>query len=127
MLGDRLKKLRNKQDLTQEQIAKIFNMSRSTYAQYEANRRNPDYGTVKIFADYFKVSPTWIIYGNKLPIPDDPKYDDIASYTMEEEFARKGLSPEAQREALEYALRIIEENRKRYNLPIVEKSRKRSK
>ncbi|OPY59346.1 MAG: HTH-type transcriptional regulator Xre [Pelotomaculum sp. PtaU1.Bin065] len=92
MIGDRLKKLRNEQGFTQVELAKKLNMSRSTYAQYEANRRKPDYDTVELFANYFKVSSSWIIYGSKLPIPDDSKYDDLREVTLEEEYARKGLT-----------------------------------
>ena len=53
---------------------------------------------------------------NKLPIPDDPKYKGYSA-TLTEEFARRGLSPEAQRELLEAGIHAVEEARKRYNKP----------
>ena len=39
----------------------IFKMSRSTYAQYEVDRRKPDYDTLKMFADYFGVSTDYLL------------------------------------------------------------------
>ncbi|WP_235701469.1 helix-turn-helix domain-containing protein [Bacillus altitudinis] len=39
MLGDRLRSLREKHNLTQEQIAKKIGISRGTYAHYEINKR----------------------------------------------------------------------------------------
>ncbi|KJR49349.1 Transcriptional regulator, XRE family [Desulfosporosinus sp. I2] len=61
MLGKRLLYLRNKRELTQEELAKIFCMSRSTYAQYEVNRRKPDYDTLQRIADYYKVSTDFLL------------------------------------------------------------------
>jgi transcriptional regulator with XRE-family HTH domain len=61
MLGKRLLYLRNKRELTQEELAKIFCMSRSTYAQYEVDRRKPDYDTLQRIADYFKVSTDFLL------------------------------------------------------------------
>lgn len=61
MLGKKLLYLRNKRDLTQEELAKIFCMSRSTYAQYEVDRRRPDYDTLQRIADYFEVSTDFLL------------------------------------------------------------------
>lgn len=61
MLGKRLLYLRNKRGLTQEELAKIFCMSRSTYAQYEVDRRKPDYDTLQRIADYFEVSTDFLL------------------------------------------------------------------
>lgn len=61
MLGKRLQQLRNKFELTQEELAKILCMSRSTYAQYEVDRRKPDYDTLQRIADYFKVSTDFLL------------------------------------------------------------------
>jgi len=114
-IGSRLKKRREELDLEQKDAAKALGISNVVLNRYEKDKRKPDLETIAKIAIFYSVSTDWIINGNKLPVPNDPKYSDIAEYTMEEEFARKGLSPEAQREALEYALRIVEEARKKYN------------
>jgi len=61
VLGKRLLYLRNTLELTQEELAKILCMSRSTYAQYEVDRRKPDYDTLQRIADYFKVSTDFLL------------------------------------------------------------------
>ena len=61
MLGKRLQHLRTKFELTQEELAKILCMSRSTYAQYEVDRRKPDYDTLQRIADYFQVSTDFLL------------------------------------------------------------------
>lgn len=71
MLGKRLLYLRNKLDLTQEELAKIFCMSRSTYAQYEVGRRKPDYDTLQRIADYFQVSTDFLLGRTEDPIIEE--------------------------------------------------------
>lgn len=59
--GDRLKELREKHGLTQEQLAKILNITRSTVAGYETKRKQPDYEKLKILADFFNVSIDYLL------------------------------------------------------------------
>ncbi|AET67578.1 putative transcriptional regulator [Desulfosporosinus orientis DSM 765] len=61
MLGKRLLYLRNKLQLTQDELAKILCLSRSTYAQYEVDRRKPDYDTLQRIADYFNVTTDFLL------------------------------------------------------------------
>ena len=81
MLGYRLKVLRNNKGLTQEQLAKVFNMSRSTYAQYEVDRRNPDYETLNLFADFFNVTTDFLLGRTDDPAPpaapQKPSYEEM--------------------------------------------------
>ena len=114
--GDRIALLRNEAGLTQGELAKVVGISRAALSHYEKNRRQPDYKTLTEIAKYFNVSVDWIINGNKIPIPNDPKYSGYSGI-LEEEYARKGLSPETQREILDAAIRAVEEARKRFNKP----------
>ena len=81
MLGYRLKVLRNNKGLTQEQLAKVFNMSRSTYAQHEVDRRNPDYETLNLFADFFNVTTDFLLGRTDDPAPpaapQKPSYEEM--------------------------------------------------
>lgn len=61
MLSKRLIELRTEKGLTQQDIADKLNIVRSTYAQYEISRREPDLDTLKKIADYFKVSVDWLL------------------------------------------------------------------
>ncbi|WP_407314017.1 helix-turn-helix domain-containing protein [Desulfosporosinus sp. SB140] len=74
MLGKRLLYLRNKLELTQEELAKIFCMSRSTYAQYEVGRRKPDYDTLQRIADYFNVSTDFLLGRTEDPVIEECKF-----------------------------------------------------
>lgn len=57
-LGDRIKKLRN--HLTQEELASMLQVDRSTLASWEINRREPDIRTLCRLASFFNVSVDWL-------------------------------------------------------------------
>lgn len=61
MLGERLTRLRKDRNLTQTEIANRLHISRSTYAQYEVERRVPEYGTLEKMADFFEVSIDYLV------------------------------------------------------------------
>ncbi len=58
-LGEKLKLLRNK--LTQEELAALLQVERSTLASWEVNRREPDIATLCRIASFFQVSIDWLI------------------------------------------------------------------
>lgn len=56
----RLKDLREDNDLTQDDCAKIAYISKNSYIRYEKGIRVPPLDTVKIFAEYYGVSIDYI-------------------------------------------------------------------
>lgn len=56
MFGDKLKQLRKQKKLTQEELANILDVARTTYSSYEQGRRMPDPEIQKRIAEYFNVS-----------------------------------------------------------------------
>lgn len=52
----RLRYLRKKYNISQEQIAKELGISQSTYANWEAGRRTPDIKYIANLADFFETS-----------------------------------------------------------------------
>lgn len=70
MLGERLIKLRKARKLTQQQVADKLHISRGTYAQYEIDRRVPEYSTLEKMADFFEVSIDFLVGRS-----DEPKKD----------------------------------------------------
>lgn len=60
-ISSNLKKLRTEKGLTQEELSKILNINRATYAHYETGRREPDAQTLKLFAEYFNVSLDYLM------------------------------------------------------------------
>jgi len=59
--GDRVKKLRLKNNMTQEDLSKMLNVSRATAGRYETNKRFPDMIVLKRVADIFNVSIDYLL------------------------------------------------------------------
>lgn len=58
---EKLKILRNKKGLTQQDLSDILHIARSTYAQYELGSREPDYETLKKIAQFYNVSLDYLL------------------------------------------------------------------
>ncbi|CAM3898973.1 helix-turn-helix transcriptional regulator [Cohnella lubricantis] len=63
-MGDRLRELRLKRNLSQEEVARHIGITRSAYSHYEINNRQPVYDTLIKLASFFHVSLDYIIGGN---------------------------------------------------------------
>lgn len=55
-IGKKLKELRNSEKLTQQQIADKLKIGRVNYTRYENNKVRPDYETLILIADFYKIS-----------------------------------------------------------------------
>jgi transcriptional regulator with XRE-family HTH domain len=117
-VGSRLRRIREEKGLEQKEAAIPLGMSNVVLNRYENDKREPDLKTTSKMAQFYGVSTDWIIHGNKIPIPDDPKYFDLGEVTLEEEYARKGLTKEMIRHYLDAAALAVEEARKMHNKPI---------
>lgn len=69
MIGERIQYLRNEACLTQEQLAKVLNVAKSTLASYEQNSRTPSIETIIILSNYFNVSADYILELTNRPTP----------------------------------------------------------
>ena len=56
MIGERLKNLREKKNLTKKCVAEKFGIHESTYGKYELNRRNPDLEMLQKLANFYNVT-----------------------------------------------------------------------
>lgn len=74
MLSKKLRSLREQSQLNQTEFAEKFGLSSVRYNQYETGKRNPDYETLKKFANFFEVSVDYLL-GNS----DIKKTDNINS------------------------------------------------
>ncbi|MBX0320140.1 helix-turn-helix domain-containing protein [Shouchella clausii] len=70
MLSKKLAELRKKQGLTQGEIAKKIGIPRTTFSGYENGNREPDYTTLKLFADFFEVSTDYLLGRTENPKSD---------------------------------------------------------
>ena len=71
MLGERIKIIRKENDMTQNDLAKAFDLSPSTIAMYESGNRNPDADTLKKMAAYFDVSVDYLLGITNIPNPPE--------------------------------------------------------
>ncbi|MWC28100.1 helix-turn-helix transcriptional regulator [Paenibacillus sp. MMS18-CY102] len=62
-MGDRLRELRLRKNLSQEEVARQIGITRSAYSHYEINNRQPVYDTLIKLSSYFEVSLDYIIGG----------------------------------------------------------------
>lgn len=62
----RLRELREDNDLTQNECAKIAYISKNSYIRYENGERTPPLDIVKIFSNYYNVSIDYIAYNTKI-------------------------------------------------------------
>lgn len=56
-----LKSLRTAKGLTQDELSKQLNISRSTIGMYENGAREPDFETLELIADYFNVDTDYLL------------------------------------------------------------------
>jgi transcriptional regulator with XRE-family HTH domain len=86
LLVKRLNEQRVKNNLTQEEVADILGVARTTYAMYEQGNREMDYSSLLKLADYYKVSLDYLFGRSAIPIHPESYSDD------EIEFMIKALS-----------------------------------
>jgi HTH-type transcriptional regulator, competence development regulator len=60
-LGSTIRKLREKENLTQKDFAKKIGISNVVLSRYEKDERKPDYDMLNKIADYFEVSIDYLL------------------------------------------------------------------
>jgi transcriptional regulator with XRE-family HTH domain len=88
--GDILRSERNKKGISQEELGTLINKSKNNISQYELGKREPDIGTLKMFAQIFKCSIDYLLdYSSQgiiqvLSKDKDPQYNINISDLPEE-------------------------------------------
>lgn len=67
MFGGKLKELRNRRNLSLSDLAKNLGTTAMSISRYENNQRQPDYETLKKFADFFEVSVDYLLDRTNIP------------------------------------------------------------
>ncbi len=75
MQSNRLRYLREKESLTQTDIAHALHIGQSTYNRYERGIREPDHETLKKIADYFHVSLDFLLKHDRPYTRKEPDID----------------------------------------------------
>ena len=75
MLSLRIAEIRNAKNLTQADLAQYLKITQQTYSAYETNKRQMNYETLCLLADFFEVSTDYLL----------GRQDSIPSFLSEEE------------------------------------------
>jgi len=78
--GERLKILRMRKKLSQQDVADRLNINRSTYARYELGQTQPDFETLEKLADFFDVSTDYILGRTDFPNPPGNDEDNLVAF-----------------------------------------------
>ena len=68
-LGERIKKSRESRKLTQDQLARDLHFSKRTLIEYEKDTSEPAVSRAIEIANYLKVDPIWLVFGDQISIP----------------------------------------------------------
>lgn len=78
-LGDRIKRLRQRDNLTQQELAKRLNVSSALISAYELGDRNPSLKILFELSDIFQVSSDYLLGTNRSHLHDmeNLSYEEI--------------------------------------------------
>lgn len=65
MFSERLKELRKKKGLTQEEASKKLDIARTTYSGYERGTSEPDFNILNKISRFYEVDLNWLLEGKK--------------------------------------------------------------
>ncbi len=75
MLGERIKELRKKHNMTQKDLADLLGVSSSAVGMYEQNRREPSGETLVLICSIFKISLDYLIVGTEFELHQKSAYN----------------------------------------------------
>lgn len=124
MIGDILKELRLKRQLTSEQLCERLGIKGGSYRNYERNDRKPDYDTLVKLADFYEVSTDYILGRPNAKAPKNP-IDEIETIDeMEKDLIKEWLNlDEKSRKSFLDVLRKIVLKEEARNKPVIEKAK----
>lgn len=111
--GERLQQARKEKGLTQEMVAEMIGVAKSTYTGYERNNREPDVFKIKRLVEVLGVNSSWLLgveEGDKGLIVDEWKI--IKKYRQLDERGRAAVMNTIDRE-LQYSDSAKAEDAKR--------------
>lgn len=95
VFGKRLAKLRKERQMSQTELGEAIGMSRSAIAYYESWARNPTLDAVEKVAEFFEVSPSYLL------IEDEQKDIKKPKTKLDQQIQKlKSLTPHKQKGVL---------------------------
>ena len=120
---DMLKYLRNRENLSQAELAQKLGVGKSTISMYEVGKRQPDFETLELIADFFNVDMNFLLGKQILTAKDSREISSILANT-EELLQQEGLmfdGEPASREsidsilsAMKIGMEMAKKNNKKY-------------
>ncbi|MCP4130038.1 MAG: helix-turn-helix transcriptional regulator [bacterium] len=68
-IGRKLKTLRKLKDISQEELSKLLDISKTNIARYETNKQLPSAEIIKKLAEFFEVSADYFLFDEEDKIP----------------------------------------------------------
>ncbi len=84
-----LKQLREKKGWTQNEVASVLNISKSTYVKYERGEREPRYRTLVALAELFQVSVDYLLGKTEIDSIYKENINEAYNYIFSDEFAKE--------------------------------------
>lgn len=105
-----IRELRDKANLSQQDVADAIGMARATYASLEADRRPPNLDEINKLARYYEIAPIALISGEETTVNEPAVTYERAAEEMAEIEPREidpRVKPEKLREVLLYLLNKV--------------------
>lgn len=99
-LGERIKALREEQKINREKLAEKLDISYWALSKYETDERQPDYKTLILIANFFKVSIDYLL----------GRVTEPGRFFLDE--ALSGLSDEDRKEIMDFVSFLRKKNQK---------------
>ena len=109
MFGEKLKELRKTKNLTQTDIAKMFNVTDATVSTWEVGKAQPSFDILIELAKYFNVSTDYLL---GITDSDKPKIEKLRQTLLE---AGIMVGTDLSYDELNRALRIVEMMKEKNN------------
>lgn len=106
MLGENIRNLRVARGMYQIDLAQALNVSKSTVAMWETDRRTPDIDMLTRIAEFFCVSTNELLNGRKVNVKLDEEEQSDEQYVLR---AFRGLSDKNKKAAVLYLLELYKE------------------
>lgn len=81
-INERLKELRIRNGISQQEAADYLGITRQAYSHYEVGRRKPDYETLLKLAEFYAVSVTDLLTNEKIPSAKGGVSDDDIKFAL---------------------------------------------
>jgi DNA-binding XRE family transcriptional regulator/uncharacterized phage-associated protein len=95
----KIKEIRVKSGMTQEEVAKVIGVSRPTYASIEAGKQELSLEEAQKFVEHFNLSIDFLLTGN---LPDINKYKQMILAFLRSDLSRDGKVPKTKLAKLLY-------------------------